>query len=122
MKKVFFLCLMFIFTTQVVSAADKRESSILGNISNYSSISFVNGEPFSEEKITRPGVVYNFSDKLIKAASSCSPYEEDFSQNNKKEFSHGNVLVQIKGKTRDGNCKFKTQFINYYWPGTTSYS
>ena len=71
----------------------------------------------STERRTEDKVkLYNFSPALMKAAKDCSPYKENFSNNNKKFFeAPTKVLVYIHGKEKE-RCHFTVKLSNYYWP------
>ena len=62
--------------------------------------------------------IYNFSSSLMEATKDCSPYREDFSENNKNFFElPTKVLVDVHGK-ENGKCHFTVKLSNYYWPMT----
>ena len=83
---------------------------LIANMVNAGSV-----ETRKEDKVD----IYNFSTKLQNAAKNCSPYKEDFAQNNKNFFdSPTKVLVDIHGK-ENGKCHFTVKLSNYYWPMTT---
>ncbi len=70
---------------------------------------------YTREKIKKIPGIYEFSQSLINNAEKCNPYEEDFYETNKKDA----VLIQIKGKTKKGNCEFKINLDYGRW--ITSY-